>query len=170
MKKIKYLFLLILCMPFVALASTGSYGMDYSSCASGSISKYSSGQFEVKYCYRAACSSSTGTVNYASMTSAGYTCSNGNKDPYVKTSDGCSKVKINCKELEYAYCTVYKTVDCSKKSNGQAYSGGSTPTTTTTTKAPQTVTTKTTKANTTTTSRKSNSGTTRTIISTTKNL
>ena len=60
---------------------------------------------------------------------------------------------------------MYKNVDCSKKSNGQAYSGGSTPTTT---QATQTVTTKTTKANTTTTSRKSNSGTTRTIISTTK--
>ena len=133
MKKLKYL-LLILLMPVIASAATGSSGMSYSEChAFSDYSKNITGSYEYKYCYKAGCSSQ-GTWNYINMmSSSGYRCSNGNPEPYTKwTSDGCAKFTGSCKANDGVYCTRVKYVDCDRKSDGSSFGN---PKTTTTTKA-----------------------------------
>ena len=148
MKKLKYL-LLILLMPVIASAYTGSYGMSGSECvAFADYFKTLSGSYEYKYCYRAGCSTN-GTWNIANMSaSSGYRCSNGNAEPYAKwSSDGCSKFSGSCTINQGVYCTRVKTVDCNKKSDGSPYNSP-TQKTSSVAQPSKTVTAKTTKSTT----------------------
>ena len=122
MKKLKYL-LLILLMPVIANAYTGSYGMSANECiAFSDYFKMLTGTYEYKYCYRAACSTS-GTWNIANMSAgSGYRCANGNAEPYTKwTSDGCTKFTGSCTLTSGVYCTKVLTVNCDKKKDGSNY-------------------------------------------------
>jgi len=128
MKRIKYAILMLLCIPFTALAVTGSSGMDYNACkAFADIGTNIKTTYEYKYCYRALCSTS-GKWNLANMvSSSGYRCTNGNPNPYTKvTSNGCSKFSGSCTANAGSYCTSVQFIDCTKKSDGTPYSTSST--------------------------------------------
>jgi hypothetical protein len=128
MKKLKYILVFILSICFISNvnAATVSSNIDYSSCikfADGykSISR-AEGAYDYKYCMRAVCNSSG--WNVSNMTSlSGYVCANGNKNPYTSmTNDGCASYKGSCSNTGTAlYCTRIKRVDCTKKSDGSAY-------------------------------------------------
>ena len=130
MKRLKYLLLVLLCMPFVAGAVTGSSGMDYNACkAFADIGQLIKGSYEYKYCYRAMCSTS-GKWNLGNMvSSSGYRCVNGNPTPYNKiTSDGCTSFSGTCKANSGSYCTKVQLIDCDKNPDGSAYNAPTQPT------------------------------------------
>lgn len=166
MKKLKYL-LLILLMPVIASAYTGSYGMSANECVAFSdYFKMLTGTYEYKYCFRAACST-TGSMNIANMSAgSGYRCANGNAEPYTKwTSDGCATFTGSCKVTSPTYCTKVLLVNCDKTKSGADYKN---PTKTTSgtpgTNPTRTVTAKPTQTQTQTKTRKTNSGTSKIIV------
>lgn len=159
------LLLIIFILPFVANAYTGSSGMSYQECKAFSDNfKNISGSYEYKSCYRAACSSN-GNWTLANMgTSVGYSCANGNPEPRVEISDGCSQFSGSCTLNSGVYCTTVRKINCNQTKDGKTYSSSSTPTQTKTkTAAPVTSTKKPTKT-TAKTSRKTSGSNTGTII------
>ena len=143
MKK-KLIILLIMFIPFIGKAYTGMPDLSVSECkAFADTFKNISGSYEYKYCKRAACSAGENRVwTLADMGyNSGYRCANGNPEPYVVISNGCSKYTGTCVLNSGYYCTIVHKVNCDKKKDGSAYSNQSqTQTQTQKTNDPVTVT------------------------------
>ena len=136
MKKLKYLLLMVLFIPFIANAATGLNNIDYSTCTNkADFFRSIVGKYEYTTCYRAGCSTSpggtTGTWTLANMrSSSGYSCANGNPNPYSRiTSSGCTQYKGACTVNPAIYCTEITTVNCDLKADGTPYIRTSTPST-----------------------------------------
>ena len=130
MKRLKYL-LLLLVMPVVVSAYTGSSGMTVYECrAFADLYTNIKTSYEYKYCYRAACST-TGKWNLGNMTGmSGYRCTNGNAEPYTEwKSDGCANFSGSCQVNDGVYCTRVQNIDCTRKKDGSAYISTGTTTT-----------------------------------------
>lgn len=133
MKKLKYLLLIVLLMPFIVSATTGSSTIDENTCkniaTAASGGKGISSQLEYIKCYRAGCSTfENGTWNKINQFSDNYYCTNGNDNPYITvTSDGCKPYSGTCNAETVKWCTTVSMIDCTRKKDGTAYSGATTP-------------------------------------------
>ena len=165
MKKYLLIAMLSIIIPLKANATLDvGYVKDYQSCldfqASYGQANFNQGYFG--HCVKATCYS--GTWQTLFYTEVLVKCSNGNKDPlYFVAKSSCTAYSGACRSDAYPkYCAILASYDCSRTSNGLAYTTTTkkTTTTTTTTKKPyrpnttkpNVTTSKTTTSTTTTTS------------------
>ena len=139
MKK-KYILLLVMILPIIGKAYTGSSGMTYQECKAFSDNSVNiANSYEYKQCYRAGCTSSTsGEWSLMNMNRSEYRCANGNPEPQITISDGCASVTSGtCTLNSGIYCTVVRKINCNLTKDGKTYSN---PNTTTASTSKQTVT------------------------------
>ena len=165
MKKYLLIAMLSIIIPLKANAALDvGYVKDYQSCldfqASYGQANFNQGYFG--HCVKATCYSGTWQTQF--YTEGLVKCSNGNKDPlYFVAKSSCTAYSGACRSDAYPkYCAILASYDCSRTSNGLAYTTTTkkTTTTTTTTKKPyrpnttkpNVTTSKTTTSTTTTTS------------------
>lgn len=165
MKKYLLIAMLSIIIPLKANAALDvGYVKDYQSCldfqASYGQANFNQGYFG--HCVKATCYSGTWQTQF--YTEGLVKCSNGNKDPlYFVAKSSCTAYSGACRSDAYPkYCAILASYDCSRTSNGLAYTTTTkkTTTTTTTTKKPyrpnttkpNATTSKTTTSTTTTTS------------------
>lgn len=165
MKKYLLIAMLSIIIPLKANATLDvGYVKDYQSCldfqASYGQANFNQGYFG--HCVKATCYSGTWQTQF--YTEGLVKCSNGNKDPlYFVAKSSCTAYSGACRSDAYPkYCAILASYDCSRTSNGLAYTTTTkkTTTTTTTTKKPyrpnttkpNVTTSKTTTSTTTTTS------------------
>lgn len=165
MKKYLLIAMLSIIIPLKANAALDvGYVKDYQSCldfqASYGQANFNQGYFG--HCVKATCYSGTWQTQF--YTEGLVKCSNGNKDPlYFVAKSSCTAYNGACRSDAYPkYCAILASYDCSRTSNGLAYTTTTkkTTTTTTTTKKPyrpnntkpNVTTSKTTTSTTTTTS------------------
>lgn len=168
MKKYLLIAMLSIIIPLKANAALDvGYVKDYQSCldfqASYGQANFNQGYFG--HCVKATCYSGTWQTQF--YTEGLVKCSNGNKDPlYFVAKSSCTAYSGACRSDAYPkYCAILASYDCSRTSNGLAYTTTTkkttTPTTTTTTTKktnrpnttkPNATTSKTTTSTTTTTS------------------
>lgn len=165
MKKYLLIAMLSIIIPLKANAALDvGYVKDYQSCldfqASYGQANFNQGYFG--HCVKATCYSGTWQTQF--YTEGLVKCSNGNKDPlYFVAKSSCTSYSGACRSDAYPkYCAILASYDCSRTSNGLAYTTTTkkTTTTTTTTKKPykpnttkpNATTSKTTTSTTTTTS------------------
>ena len=165
MKKYLLIAMLSIIIPLKANAALDvGYVKDYQSCldfqASYGQANFNQGYFG--HCVKATCYSGTWQTQF--YTEGLVKCSNGNKNPlYFVTKSSCTAYSGACRSDAYPkYCAILASYDCSRTSNGLAYTTTTkkTTTTTTTTKKPyrpnttkpNVTTSKTTTSTTTTTS------------------
>lgn len=165
MKKYLLIAMLSIIIPLKANAALDvGYVKDYQSCldfqASYGQANFNQGYFG--HCVKATCYSGTWQTQF--YTEGLVKCSNGNKAPlYFVAKSSCTAYSGACRSDAYPkYCAILASYDCSRTSNGLAYTTTTkkTTTTTTTTKKPyrpnttkpNVTTSKTTTSTTTTTS------------------
>lgn len=165
MKKYLLIAMLSIIIPLKANAALDvGFVKDYQSCldfqASYGQANFNQGYFG--HCVKATCYSGTWQTQF--YTEGLVKCSNGNKDPlYFVAKSSCTAYSGACRNDAYPkYCAILASYDCSRTSNGLAYTTTTkkTTTTTTTTKKqyrpnttkPNATTSKTTTSTTTTTS------------------
>ena len=165
MKKYLLIAMLSIIIPLKANAALDvGYVKDYQSCldfqASYGQANFNQGYFG--HCVKATCYSGTWQTQF--YTEGLVKCSNGNKNPlYFVAKSSCTAYSGACRSDAYPkYCAILASYDCSRTSNGLAYTTTTkkTTTTTTTTKKPyrpnttkpNVTTSKTTTSTTTTTS------------------
>lgn len=164
MKKYLLMAMLSIIIPLKANAALDvGYVKDYQSCldfqASYGQANFNQGYFG--HCVKATCYSGTWQTQF--YTEGLVKCSNGNKDPlYFVAKSSCTAYSGACRSDAYPkYCAILASYDCSRTSNGLAYTTTTKKTTTTTTTT--TTTKKTNRPNTT----KPNATTSKTTTSTT---
>lgn len=164
MKKYLLIAMLSIIIPLKANAALDvGYVKDYQSCldfqASYGQANFNQGYFG--HCVKATCYSGTWQTQF--YTEGLVKCSNGNKDPlYFVAKSSCTAYSGACRSDAYPkYCAILASYDCSRTSNGLAYTTTTKKTTTTTTTT--TTTKKTNRPNTT----KPNATTSKTTTSTT---
>lgn len=164
MKKYLLIAMLSIIIPLKANAALDvGYVKDYQSCldfqASYGQANFNQGYFG--HCVKATCYSGTWQTQF--YTEGLVKCSNGNQDPlYFVAKSSCTAYSGACRSDAYPkYCAILASYDCSRTSNGLAYTTTTKKTTTTTTTT--TTTKKTNRPNTT----KPNATTSKTTTSTT---
>ncbi|MGN1380036.1 MAG: cadherin-like beta sandwich domain-containing protein [Bacilli bacterium] len=164
MKKYLLIAMLSILVPLkVNAALDVGYVKDYQSCldfqASYGQANFNQGYFG--HCVKATCYSGTWQTQF--YTEGLVKCSNGNQDPlYFVAKSSCTAYSGACRSDAYPkYCAILASYDCSRTSNGLAYTTTTKKTTTTTTTT--TTTKKTNRPNTT----KPNATTSKTTTSTT---
>ncbi len=164
MKKYLLMAMLSIIIPLKANAALDvGYVKDYQSCldfqASYGQAKFNQGYFG--HCVKATCYSGNWQTQF--YTEGLVKCSNGNQDPlYFVAKSSCTAYSGACRSDAYPkYCAILASYDCSRTSNGLAYTTTTKKTTTTTTTT--TTTKKTNRPNTT----KPNATTSKTTTSTT---
>ena len=164
MKKYLLIAMLSIIIPLKANAALDvGYVKDYQSCldfqASYGQANFNQGYFG--HCIKATCYSGTWQTQF--YTEGLVKCSNGNQDPlYFVAKSSCTAYSGACRSDAYPkYCAILASYDCSRTSNGLAYTTTTKKTTTTTTTT--TTTKKTNRPNTT----KPNATTSKTTTSTT---
>lgn len=161
MKKAKLLFLFVLsflvCTPIIKAVQVGPQAYDstdYATCYAAADTfktiTISERSYYYTYCFRATCSHNV--YNLANMVQRyGYTCQNGNKNPYLRlTSDGCHYYTGSCGTTNSTYCTRVFYIDCNRTVSNQPF----TTTTTTRSTSSRVNTTKPTTRKTTTSSKR----------------
>lgn len=164
MKKYLLIAMLSIIIPLKANAALDvGYVKDYQTCldfqASYGQANFNQGYFG--HCVKATCYSGTWQTQF--YTEGLVKCSNGNQDPlYFVAKSSCTAYSGACRSDAYPkYCAILASYDCSRTSNGLAYTTTTKKTTTTTTTT--TTTKKTNRPNTT----KPNATTSKTTTSTT---
>lgn len=164
MKKYLLMAMLSIIIPLKTNAALDvGYVKDYQSCldfqASYGQANFNQGYFG--HCVKATCYSGTWQTQF--YTEGLVKCSNGNQDPlYFVAKSSCTAYSGACRSDAYPkYCAILASYDCSRTSNGLAYTTTTKKTTTTTTTT--TTTKKTNRPNTT----KPNTTTSKTTTSTT---
>lgn len=153
MKKYLLIAMLSIIIPLKANAALDvGYVKDYQSCldfqASYGQANFNQGYFG--HCVKATCYSGTWQTQF--YTEGLVKCSNGNKDPlYFVAKSSCTAYSGACRSDAYPkYCAILASYDCSRTSNGLAYTTTTKKTTTTTTTTKKTYRPNTTKPNATT--------------------
>lgn len=153
MKKYLLIAMLSIIIPLKANAALDvGYVKDYQSCldfqASYGQANFNQGYFG--HCVKATCYSGTWQTQF--YTEGLVKCSNGNKDPlYFVAKSSCTAYSGACRSDAYPkYCAILASYDCSRTSNGLAYTTTTKKTTTTTTTTKKTYKPNTTKPNVTT--------------------
>lgn len=153
MKKYLLIAMLSIIIPLKANAALDvGYVKDYQSCldfqASYGQANFNQGYFG--HCVKATCYSGTWQTQF--YTEGLVKCSNGNKDPlYFVAKSSCTAYSGACRSDAYPkYCAILASYDCSRTSNGLAYTTTTKKTTTTTTTTKKTYRPNTTKPNETT--------------------
>lgn len=153
MKKYLLIAMLSIIIPLKANAALDvGYVKDYQSCldfqASYGQANFNQGYFG--HCVKATCYSGTWQTQF--YTEGLVKCSNGNKDPlYFVAKSSCTSYSGACRSDAYPkYCAILASYDCSRTSNGLAYTTTTKKTTTTTTTTKKTYKPNTTKPNVTT--------------------
>ena len=153
MKKYLLIAMLSIIIPLKANAALDvGYVKDYQSCldfqASYGQANFNQGYFG--HCVKATCYSGTWQTQF--YTEGLVKCSNGNKDPlYFVAKSSCTAYSGACRSDVYPkYCAILASYDCSRTSNGLAYTTTTKKTTTTTTTTKKTYKPNTTKPNVTT--------------------
>lgn len=153
MKKYLLIAMLSIIIPLKANAALDvGYVKDYQSCldfqASYGQANFNQGYFG--HCVKATCYSGTWQTQF--YTEGLVKCSNGNKNPlYFVAKSSCTAYSGACRSDAYPkYCAILASYDCSRTSNGLAYTTTTKKTTTTTTTTKKTYKPNTTKPNVTT--------------------
>ena len=153
MKKYLLIAMLSIIIPLKANAALDvGYVKDYQSCldfqASYGQANFNQGYFG--HCVKATCYSGTWQTQF--YTEGLVKCSNGNKDPlYFVAKSSCTAYSGACRSDAYPkYCAILASYDCSRTSNGLAYTTTTKKTTTTTATTKKTYRPNTTKPNATT--------------------
>lgn len=153
MKKYLLIAMLSIIIPLKANAALDvGYVKDYQSCldfqASYGQANFNQGYFG--HCVKATCYSGTWQTQF--YTEGLVKCSNGNQDPlYFVAKSSCTAYSGACRSDAYPkYCAILASYDCSRTSNGLAYTTTTKKTTTTTTTTKKTYRPNTTKPNETT--------------------
>lgn len=153
MKKYLLIAMLSIIIPLKTNAALDvGYVKDYQSCldfqASYGQANFNQGYFG--HCVKATCYSGTWQTQF--YTEGLVKCSNGNKDPlYFVAKSSCTAYSGACRSDAYPkYCAILASYDCSRTSNGLAYTTTTKKTTTTTTTTKKTYRPNTTKPNATT--------------------
>lgn len=136
MKKYLLIVMLSIIIPLKANAALDvGYVKDYQSCldfqASYGQANFNQGYFG--HCVKATCYSGTWQTQF--YTEGLVKCSNGNQDPlYFVAKSSCTAYSGACRSDAYPkYCAILASYDCSRTSNGLAYTTTTKKTTTTTT-------------------------------------
>ena len=136
MKKYLLIAMLSIIIPLKANAALDvGYVKDYQTCldfqASYGQANFNQGYFG--HCVKATCYSGTWQTQF--YTEGLVKCSNGNKDPlYFVAKSSCTAYSGACRSDAYPkYCAILASYDCSRTSNGLAYTTTTKKTTTTTT-------------------------------------
>lgn len=136
MKKYLLIAMLSILVPLkVNAALDVGYVKDYQSCldfqASYGQANFNQGYFG--HCVKATCYSGTWQTQF--YTEGLVKCSNGNQDPlYFVAKSSCTAYSGACRSDAYPkYCAILASYDCSRTSNGLAYTTTTKKTTTTTT-------------------------------------
>lgn len=136
MKKYLLMAMLSIIIPLKANAALDvGYVKDYQSCldfqASYGQANFNQGYFG--HCVKATCYSGTWQTQF--YTEGLVKCSNGNQDPlYFVAKSSCTAYSGACRSDAYPkYCAILASYDCSRTSNGLAYTTTTKKTTTTTT-------------------------------------
>ena len=136
MKKYLLIAMLSIIIPIKANAALDvGYVKDYQSCldfqASYGQANFNQGYFG--HCVKATCYSGTWQTQF--YTEGLVKCSNGNKDPlYFVAKSSCTAYSGACRSDAYPkYCAILASYDCSRTSNGLAYTTTTKKTTSTTT-------------------------------------
>lgn len=136
MKKYLLIAMLSIIIPLKANAALDvGYVKDYQSCldfqASYGQANFNQGYFG--HCVKATCYSGTWQTQF--YTEGLVKCSNGNQDPlYFVAKSSCTAYSGACRSDAYPkYCAILASYDCSRTSNGLAYTTTTKKTTTTTT-------------------------------------
>lgn len=136
MKKYLLIAMLSIIIPLKANATLDvGYVKDYQSCldfqASYGQANFNQGYFG--HCVKATCYSGTWQTQF--YTEGLVKCSNGNQDPlYFVAKSSCTAYSGACRSDAYPkYCAILASYDCSRTSNGLAYTTTTKKTTTTTT-------------------------------------
>lgn len=153
MKKYLLIAMLSIIIPLKANAALDvGYVKDYQTCldfqASYGQANFNQGYFG--HCVKATCYSGTWQTQF--YTEGLVKCSNGNQDPlYFVAKSSCTAYSGACRSDAYPkYCAILASYDCSRTSNGLAYTTTTKKTTTTTTTTKKTYRPNTTKPNATT--------------------
>lgn len=136
MKKYLLIAMLSIIIPLKANAALDvGYVKDYQTCldfqASYGQANFNQGYFG--HCVKATCYSGTWQTQF--YTEGLVKCSNGNQDPlYFVAKSSCTAYSGACRSDAYPkYCAILASYDCSRTSNGLAYTTTTKKTTTTTT-------------------------------------
>lgn len=136
MKKYLLMAMLSIIIPLKANAALDvGYVKDYQTCldfqASYGQANFNQGYFG--HCVKATCYSGTWQTQF--YTEGLVKCSNGNQDPlYFVAKSSCTAYSGACRSDAYPkYCAILASYDCSRTSNGLAYTTTTKKTTTTTT-------------------------------------
>lgn len=153
MKKYLLIAMLSIIIPLKANAALDvGYVKDYQTCldfqASYGQANFNQGYFG--HCVKATCYSGTWQTQF--YTEGLVKCSNGNQDPlYFVAKSSCTAYSGACRSDAYPkYCAILASYDCSRTSNGLAYTTTTKKTTTTTATTKKTYRPNTTKPNATT--------------------